>query len=49
MIRVLLGGVFLAGAVLLAVDYLLTSPTESPEKLARMRLYEQWINSGILS
>lgn len=49
MLRVALGGLALFGAALIAVDYLLERTTPTSEEVARMRLYELWIKSGVLT
>jgi hypothetical protein len=49
MLRLALGGFALGAAAFLAVDFLLARTTPSSEQLARMRLYDLWIRSGILT
>lgn len=49
MVRVVLGGIALFAAVLIAVDFLFEKTTWTSEELARMRLYDLWIKTGTLT
>jgi hypothetical protein len=48
MFRVAVGGILLGAALLLAVDYLFAKTTYTSEQLARMRLYDLWMKTGVV-